>query len=42
MINDIKAIVAIIIIAALAVIGYYGYNAVLEKGQQQARLECQQ
>jgi len=42
MVNDVKAIIAGVIIAALSLLAYYGYNSVLEQGKQQARLECQE
>jgi Tfp pilus assembly protein PilE len=42
MINDVKIIVGIIIIAVLSLLGYHSYNVVLERGKQEARLECQQ
>jgi ABC-type iron transport system FetAB ATPase subunit len=40
MINDIKIIIIVIVLAGLALLGYYGYNSILEHGKQQARIEC--
>jgi len=42
MLNDIKIIIGVLIFAVLMAVGYYGYNTVLERGRQQARLECQE
>ena len=42
MINDVKAIIGALIVVVLGISGYYGYSVILERGKQQARLECQE
>jgi ABC-type iron transport system FetAB ATPase subunit len=42
MINNIKITITAIIIAVIAILSYFAYSAVYNRGMEQAKLECQQ